>query len=121
MFIVPAPGVVVLRAEGRATGGHASEMTARLDETNGLIHLFVDFSALHSYESATRTRATDWCAKNRSRLASVHILSSPGIVAMGVATTTMALSMMGLKAKAYSLKAPFKNAIDVAKTETRCA
>lgn len=112
-----AAGVVVLRAEGRATEAHASEMTDLLDGTGGPIHLFVDFSALRSYESATRAHATNWCAQNVSRLASVHILSSPGIVAMGVATTTMALSVMGLNAKAYSQEAPFRQAIEATKGE----
>ncbi|MFK8001766.1 MAG: hypothetical protein AB8H86_19380 [Polyangiales bacterium] len=115
-FSLIAPGVVLARAQGHLLETHVSKFAARLDETPGTLRILVDLSELHSYESASRKLSTAWCTDNRARVESLQVLSRPGIVAMGVATATMALSMVGLKARAYSDENPFRQAVNDAKT-----
>jgi hypothetical protein len=119
MLTIAAPGVVIVRAERRFIATHTSLVTARLSETAGTLHLFIDFSALLSYESASRTLATDWCAENRDRLAALHIVSKPGLVAMGAATAAMTLSLLGLRTESYSDEALFAEAVKAAETASR--
>lgn len=83
------------------------------------LHVFADFSRMESYESASRTHATTWCREHLKALASVHVLSKPGIVAMGVATAAMTLSLIGLRLRPYTDRTRFLSEFEAAKQAAR--
>lgn len=50
-----------------------------------------DWSRLQSYSSSARSKLTDWMRQHRHGFATVHILVSSSIVAMGVNVANLAL------------------------------
>jgi hypothetical protein len=50
-----------------------------------------DWSKLQSYTSSARAKLTDWMMEHRQGFASVHILVSSNLVAMGVNVANLAL------------------------------
>jgi hypothetical protein len=50
-----------------------------------------DWSKLQSYTSSARAKLTDWMMQHRHGFASVHILVSSNLVAMGVSVANLAL------------------------------
>lgn len=70
--------------------------------------IFVDFEQVTGYDTVSRLNATSWCRKYRTRLEGIHFLTKPGIVAMGVATAAMTLTILGLRVEAHRVGETFR-------------
>ncbi|MFT5358364.1 MAG: hypothetical protein ACI9KE_005602 [Polyangiales bacterium] len=108
-----ASGVVRFAAVGHyslALSIQASDAMTELARLGLRFHVFSDFSKMATYASASRSHATAWCRENFRTIESVHILTRPGLVAMGVATAAMTLSLIGLEMKAYTDPVLFQEA-----------
>lgn len=115
-------GIVRFTASGRYTlelSTRATEAMTILVGVMSNLHVFADFSAMESYEPASRSHATSWCREYLMALASVHILSKGGLVGMGVSTAAMTLSILGLKMKAYRDPAAFASALAKVRRDLR--
>jgi hypothetical protein len=79
--------------EGALDDVHAHAITAegsRISRDGDGIALH-DWSKLQSYTSSARAKLTDWMMEHRQGFASVHILVSSNLVAMGVNVANLAL------------------------------
>ena len=63
---------------------------SRISRDGGAVALH-DWSGLQRYSSTARAKLTDWMLANRHGFATVHILVSSNIVAMGVNVANLAL------------------------------
>ncbi|MEM6955382.1 MAG: hypothetical protein AAF645_06820 [Myxococcota bacterium] len=96
--------VLLVRSAGHISATHSEHVLAQMHAwMNALPHVevFVDFYQVNGYNTAARLGATAWCRKYRTRVESVHFLTKPGIVAMGVATAAMTLTILGLRVEAH--------------------
>lgn len=103
-------GVILFKAVGHYTfelSVQASNAMTEIAKSASDIHIFVDFSQMESYDSKARAHATAWCRDHFKAVSSVHILTKPGLVAMGVATAAMTLSIIGMRFLAYTNRSAF--------------
>lgn len=103
-------GVMLFKAVGYYSfelSTQASDAMTEVAKTSSDLHIFVDFSQMDSYESKARAHATAWCRDHFKAVSSVHILTKPGLVAMGVATAAMTLSILGMRFLSYTDRAAF--------------
>ncbi len=109
-----SPFVVV----SRVTGHFSADMqewlllsTKEVVARGTRLTLFHDWEAMTSYDSSVRQNLTTWSLEHRAQIASVHILVRSKIVAMGVATAGLALSLVGMRLHSYSARAEFLTAV----------
>ncbi|MEM9860266.1 MAG: hypothetical protein AAF938_01520 [Myxococcota bacterium] len=96
--------VLLVRSARHISATHSERVLAHMHGwMNALpnVEVFVDFYGVKGYDTAARLGATAWCRKYRTRVESVHFLTKPGIVAMGVATAAMTLTILGLRVEAH--------------------
>lgn len=81
------PGVADISYAGLATTELVEPILRKLDDwiaPGKTVTLYIDASTLKSYDTAFRTRWTDWFRANRAKLLAVHILFQSKIVEMGI-------------------------------------
>ena len=87
VYSTPAPAVVLVRYKGHAEEELYPPIS---DAMNAILQrvpkvtLFVDFEELGSYDTAFRTRWTEWFRANAKRLEGSHILQKSALVKMGI-------------------------------------
>lgn len=94
---IPAPGVLVTRAEGYLLADLAGDIERAgndVIEMHGRLIGFHDWSQLRGYESAARVRLTDWGVAVRHSVDRVHLLIASKLVRMGVAVASIVLGGM---------------------------
>lgn len=115
----PAPGVLLITARGHiAAEGIAAVIAWRNEAVRrcGQVDLFDNAYEVNGYDSAVRTRATEWSAANRAAIRSQHILLRSKIVAMGVSLANIAL---GGRVAVYTMPNGFDRELGLAVTRAR--
>jgi hypothetical protein len=88
-----APGVIMDRCAGRATAEFARGIAENIGAVIAAGHkvtVFADWELLEGYDTAARVELTEWTAKHRHEMDSVHVLLRSKIIAMGVAVGNLA-------------------------------
>lgn len=104
-------GAFLLTVRGRYTQDIAEQVVIVMNELliQRPLAMFADFSALESYDSASRMLMTEWCVKHRHDIAELHAFTRSGIVRMGVATAAMTMSLVGLRLVSHSSVMAFRS------------
>ena len=87
-----------------------------IDDQEGIHASFHDYLEMSTYDSEARIELTRWGKLRRDRVRDVHVVQSSRIVAMGVATAGLALSLVGTKMHSYVNRDRFLDAF-----RKRCA
>lgn len=82
-----------------------------LAEQPGTHASFHDYADLAGYDSAARQILTQWGIESHDRVPEIHVLTASKMVAMGVATAALGLSMVGTRLVAYTDRAAFERAL----------
>lgn len=91
---MPAPGVLVTRAEGHFHAEMAGAVVAagnRVIEAHGTLLAFHDWQDVKTYDSETRAKLTDWGYAIRKSVERVHVLVGSKLVKMGVSVASIVL------------------------------
>lgn len=111
----PAHGTSLLVMTGRMDAEHADaiiELGEAMIATQAGPHAsFHDYWGLLGYDTAARTRLTGWGRARRARVPEVQVLTSSKLVAMGVATAGLALSLVGTRLESHARPEGFESAL----------
>jgi hypothetical protein len=110
-FWFPKPNVAIGRYTGTPTAelfGPVNDAMARHLRTERSLHVFADLDAIDGFETAFREAWTAWFRKNRSAVASCHILFRSRLVAIGISMVGAALGGM---VQTYSKREDFELAL----------
>ena len=72
------------------------------------VHLFHDWAAMTSYDSASRSLLTEHVIADRALIGSVVLLTQSRLVAMGVATANLATSAVGVTLGSHTKRETFE-------------
>jgi len=72
---------------------------------------FHDYWGLTGYDTRARQHLTDWALEVRDRVTTTHALTRQRLVAMGVATVGLALSLEGISLTAHTTREGFERAL----------
>lgn len=122
-LVEPAPGVYYCRVDGSYSKelydrGFDAPMTRELPRHESL-SLFVDWWDLQGYDSAVRAAATEWVTDNRAKLTRTHIVMRSRLVATGVNTAAMLLTLRGIHLTVSASLDPFEKALEAAIRERK--
>jgi hypothetical protein len=110
-FWFPKPNVAIGRYTGTPTAElfvPVNEAMARRLRIERALHVFADLDAIDGFDAAFREAWTEWFRKNRSAVASCHILFRSRLVAIGIAMVGAAL---GGQVQTYSKREDFELAL----------
>ena len=111
----PARCTSLIVATGHLELEHAEAIVSfgrkLLAEQPGPHASFSDYWALTGYDSRARQHLTDWALEVRDRVPTTHALTRQKLVAMGVATAGLALSLVGISLAAHTTRASFERAL----------
>ena len=110
-FWFPKPSVAIGRYTGTPTTalfGPVNDAMARQLRTERSLHVFADLEPIDGFEPAFREAWTGWFRKNRSAVASCHILFRSRLVAIGIGMVSAAL---GGLVQTYSKREDFELAL----------
>lgn len=85
-------------------------LTGAIDEA-GTITMFHDWLEVGGYEPEVRVGWTTWSREQRAQITATHILVASRVVAMGVRTAALALSLVGARLYSYSEPERFNAAL----------
>lgn len=122
-LLEPAPGVFYVRVDGSYSKdlydrGFLVPMMAEVPRVPSL-QLFVDWWDLASYDSAVRSAATEWATEHKTRVERTELLVRSRLVAMGVNTAAMLLTLRGIRLSVHAALAPFEAALQAAVASRR--
>jgi hypothetical protein len=116
---IPAPGVLMTRAEGYLCVAFAQCIVDAGNDVvagHGRLLGFHDWSRVRGYDSDSRVKLTEWGLSIRASVDRVHILFASKLVRMGVAVASIALSGMIV---AYDDPSRFGRELETAVRERR--
>ena len=108
------PAVILGVAEGQLEMPQArpvvDAMSEVIDEV-GSITVFHDWLEVAGYDPPVRVEWTTWSRQQRAQITATHILVKSRVVAMGVRTAALALSMVGARVYSYTEPERFNEAL----------
>ena len=108
------PAVVLGVAEGQLEQPHIQPVIDALSEVIdevGELTMFHDWLEVGGYDTPVRVRWTAWQRERRAQITATHILVKSRVVAMGVRTAALALSMVGARVYSYTEPERFNEAL----------
>ena len=75
------------------------------------VFVYHDWGQMTSYDSLARARLTRWAISNRTEAKTVTIWTSSSLVRMGVATASLALSLVGIHVTTCESAAQFASLV----------
>jgi len=95
----PRPDVLVLRVLGYSCTEAAVQATAAVDAEvgDGAFTVFVDFTALVSYEPSARRVLAAWVTAHAKQVKAGWFCTSSKVVEMGISVGSMVVSMVGVQ------------------------
>lgn len=110
-FWFPRPNVAIGRYSGTPTPAlfaPVNDAMARRVPRERSLHVFADLYDIEGFEAAFREAWTEWFRKNRSAVASCHILFRSRLVAIGIGMIGAAI---GGQVQTYSKREDFELAL----------
>lgn len=105
---------VLAHVKGYMTLAMASAIVKRFEEllsVRGQLSIAHDWYEMSNYAGEARVALTEFSTKNRSKIASAHILVKSAMVNMGVNTASIALKAFGLTLTSTTDRAVFEERI----------
>ncbi len=115
---VPQSGILVCRVGGilsQEMAGRWIEVLHSRLQGGQVFATFMDWELMSSYDSEARRQLTSWGIKNARNFArGTHCLVGSKIVAMGIATAGLSLSLVGVSLTTYASRTKFETALAAA-------
>ncbi|HVJ94356.1 MAG TPA: hypothetical protein VM580_31425 [Labilithrix sp.] len=111
---LPTPNVCLTRARGYLSLEFARLIPEVLDPHLAEGHsvaLFYDWENMINYEAESRRMLTNWGIANVKKLRSIDVLVASRIVALGIATASLAMKLIRLPVYAHPDRASFERAL----------
>lgn len=116
---LPAPGVVVTRADGVGDLGSISIYTRKMDElvaTGRRYHVFHHWQGVTSFRPEAREHVRKWASTRLDRLNDARYLVGSKLVAMAISVASLAL---GRRLRVTTREAEFSRWLDEAIADAR--
>jgi len=112
---MPAPNVCLTRARGVLSLAQARLIPEVLDERlkdGQKVALFYEWEKLINYESEARPMLTNWGIANVRKLRSIDVIVSSRIMALGIATASLAMKLIRLPVYSHSRREDFESSLE---------
>ena len=107
----PGPKLVVSVAKGHLEECHILPYMQRVNELiarDGSVTILHDWYEMTGYDTRVRVDWTRWSQERVKQIESTHILVRSRVVAMGVRTAALALSLVGARLSSYTERDQFE-------------